>query len=76
MTFLGRSGELHVTTSVAGGDPGYSETAKMISESAMCLAFDRKRLPEVYGVLTTAVAMGPLLRGRLMKAGMRFQVKS
>ena len=76
VTFLGRAGDLRVTTSVAGGDPGYSETAKMISESALCLALDRKKLPEAYGVITTAVAMGPVLRERLSKAGMRFQVKS
>ncbi len=76
VTFLGRSGDLRVTTAVAGGDPGYSETAKMISESALCLALDRKKLPETYGVITTAVAMGPVLRERLVKAGMRFQVKS
>jgi short subunit dehydrogenase-like uncharacterized protein len=76
VTFLGRAGELRVTTSVAGGDPGYTETAKMISESALCLALDRKKLPESYGVITTAIAMGPVLRERLVKAGMRFQVKS
>jgi short subunit dehydrogenase-like uncharacterized protein len=76
VTFLGRAGDLRVTTSVAGGDPGYGETAKMISESALCLALDRKKLPDAYGVITTAVAMGPVLRERLVKAGIRFQVKS
>ncbi len=76
VTFLGRSGDVRVTTSVAGGDPGYAETAKMISESALCLALDRKKLPDAYGVLTTAVAMGPVLRERLVKAGIRFQVTS
>jgi len=29
-----------VVTEVSGGDPGYSETSKMISEAALCLAND------------------------------------
>lgn len=59
---------------VAGGEPGYQETSKMIAESALCLALDRDKLPSRYGVLTTAAAMGPILRARLMAAGMRFEV--
>jgi short subunit dehydrogenase-like uncharacterized protein len=75
VTFLGRAGSTEATVIVRGGDPGYTETAKMISESALCLALDRDRLPSRYGVLTTASAMGPLLRERLVKAGMTFEAR-
>lgn len=61
-----------VRTEVAGGDPGYGETAKMLAESALCLALDD--LPETAGQVTTAAAMGDALRFRLVQAGMRFRV--
>jgi saccharopine dehydrogenase (NAD+, L-glutamate forming) len=59
-------------TRVSGGDPGYTETAKMLSEAALALAFDD--LPETAGQVTTAVAMGDALLTRLQKAGMGFEV--
>ncbi len=55
-------------------DPGYGETAKMISESAVCLALD-KRTSEG-GVLTPASAMGMVLVERLRAAGMTFTATS
>jgi short subunit dehydrogenase-like uncharacterized protein len=61
-----------VVTEVSGGDPGYGETAKMLGESAMCLAYDR--LPAGSGQLTTAVAMGQPLIDRLVAAGIEFRV--
>lgn len=70
--FLGRGGGVRVTTEVSGGDPGYGETAKMLAESALCLAFDR--LPKKAGVLTPAQAMGNALIERLQKAGIQFRV--
>ncbi len=54
--FRARVDERMVQTQVSGGDPGYGETSKMLSESALCLAFDE--LPERAGQLTPAVAMG------------------
>jgi short subunit dehydrogenase-like uncharacterized protein len=63
-----------VTTQVAGGDPGYTETAKMLSESALCLAFDDN--PSTAGQVTTAVAMGQNLLDRLVRAGLAFRVIS
>ncbi len=68
--FLGEGGGERVETQVSGGDPGYDETAKMLAESAMCLATDD--LPETAGQVTTAVAMGDALIDRLQKAGIRF----
>jgi short subunit dehydrogenase-like uncharacterized protein len=73
VTFVGEGGGKRVVTEVSGGDPGYSETSKMLAESGLCLAFDE--LPQRSGQLTTAVAMGDALLERLQKAGIRFQVK-
>ncbi len=70
--FLGEGGGKRVITEVSGGDPGYGETAKMLSESALCLA--RDELPERAGQLTTAVAMGQKLIDRLQNAGIQFRV--
>ncbi len=65
-----------LVTEVSGGDPGYDETAKMLSESALCLAQDRDKLPSRAGVLTPAVAFGDVLIARLVRAGMVFRVVS
>jgi short subunit dehydrogenase-like uncharacterized protein len=73
VTFVGEGGGKRVVTEVSGGDPGYSETSKMLAESGLCLAFDE--LPQRSGQLTTAAAMGDALLERLRKAGIRFQVK-
>ena len=70
--FVGEGGGRTVSTEVTGGDPGYSETSKMISEAALCLAVDA--LPETAGQVTTASAMGPALRSRLQAAGIGFTV--
>jgi short subunit dehydrogenase-like uncharacterized protein len=57
----------------AKGDPGYAATARMLSESALSLAFDV--IPAQGGVLTPAACMGMRLVERLRKAGMTFEVK-
>jgi saccharopine dehydrogenase (NAD+, L-glutamate forming) len=72
VTFVGTAGGERVVTRVSGGDPGYDETAKMLAESALCLAFDE--LPATSGQVTTAAAMGDPLIERLTKAGMTFEV--
>lgn len=69
--FIGHSGKHRVETEVSGGDPGYGDTAKMLAESALCLALDT--LPKSSGFLTPAIAMGDALTTRLKKAGMKFQ---
>jgi short subunit dehydrogenase-like uncharacterized protein len=71
--FLGEGGGRQVITEVSGGDPGYGETAKMLAESALCLAFDN--LPPAAGQLTTATAMGTALTTRLTTAGVTFRVR-
>ena len=70
--FHGEGGGRKVVTEVKGGDPGYGETAKMLAESALCLAHDA--LPDRAGQLTTAAAMGDALLARLQAAGISFEV--
>ncbi len=70
--FVGQAGGQRVVTEVRGGDPGYNATAVMLSESALCLAFDV--LPSTSGQQTTASAMGAVLRNRLQAAGIAFEV--
>ncbi len=70
--FIGEGGGRRVVTEVAGGDPGYGETAKMLAESALCLATDD--LPPTAGQVTTAVAMGDALIERLQRQGITFNL--
>lgn len=72
VTFIGEGGGRRIATEVVGGDPGYDETAKMLAESGLCLAFDE--LPETAGQVTTAQAMGDALLSRLQKAGIGFRL--
>jgi short subunit dehydrogenase-like uncharacterized protein len=55
------------------GDPGYKSTAKMLGESALCLAYDN--LPGGGGVLTPSVAMDGKLLERLRAAGLFFDAR-
>lgn len=55
-------------------DPGYDETAKMLGQSALCLAQDGASLDAPGGVLTPASAMGMHLVERLRQQGIRFDV--
>jgi saccharopine dehydrogenase (NAD+, L-glutamate forming) len=70
--FFGEGGGERVHTEVSGGDPGYGETAKMLGESALCLALDD--LPATAGQVTTAHAMGDALIARLDAGGITFRV--
>jgi short subunit dehydrogenase-like uncharacterized protein len=69
--FVGEADGRRVHTKVSGGDPGYTETAKMLAESALCLAYDAN--PVTAGQVTTAVAMGEHLTARLQAAGIGFE---
>lgn len=77
----GRCGGRTVSVSVRGGDPGYGETAKMVSEAALCLARERARTETAVpapmtGVLTPAAALGLPLVARLRVAGIQFEVEA
>ena len=69
-----RRGGQTVRTRVSGGDPGYGETAKMLGESALCLALDDN--PPTAGQVTTAQAMGENLLARLQSraSGSRYRL--
>jgi saccharopine dehydrogenase (NAD+, L-glutamate forming) len=69
--FVGEGDGRTVHTRVSGGDPGYTETSKMLAESALCLALDDN--PSTAGCVTTAQAMGENLMARLVAAGIRFE---
>ncbi|MFC6018218.1 saccharopine dehydrogenase family protein [Plantactinospora solaniradicis] len=72
LRFVADSGDRRVVTEVAAADPAYGGAAKMLAESALCLALDP--LPPSAGQVTTAVAMGDALRARLDEAGIGFRV--
>jgi short subunit dehydrogenase-like uncharacterized protein len=69
--FIGQHGDdqlIYVASDRA--DPGYGSTAKMLGESALCLALDPLTSPG--GLITPALAMGPHLLSRLRRAGLTF----
>ncbi len=56
-------------------DPGYGSTAKMLGQSALCLAFDPPGPgPAAGGSLTPSIAMGAALVRRLRAVGMTFEL--
>ena len=74
VTFHVESGTRRFVTQVSGGDAGYTETAKMLAETALCLVLDRARLPAFTGVVTPAMGVGEALVDRLQRAGIVFRV--
>ncbi len=56
------------------GDPGYQATSVLLGECALALALDRDALPDRFGVLTPAAAMGDVLLARLPAAGVTLEV--
>ncbi|HEX6241540.1 MAG TPA: saccharopine dehydrogenase NADP-binding domain-containing protein, partial [Polyangiales bacterium] len=73
VTFQGSAAGKQVTCQVTGGDPGYGETAKMLAESALSLAFDRDQQPPHVSIVTPAAALGRPLIERLQRAGIGFR---
>ena len=57
----------------AQGDPGYTATAVMLGQTALCLALEEDRLPARAGVLTPATALGMPLVERLRAAGHTYE---
>lgn len=68
-----------LVTEVSGGDPGYTETSKMVSEAALLLV-EKDELPQLGrnegygGVLTPAFAFGQPLMNGLKARGIRFHL--
>jgi len=73
------SSQIHVKSIMRGqGDPGYSLSSIMVSESALALLLDYDSLPSLGrqgGVLTSMSAMGDVLIERLKNTG-RFKFES
>ena len=69
--FVARSMKSEAEIEISGGDPGYGETAKLISESALCIIKERDKLVNNRGVLTPMECMGDLLIERLKKNGIK-----
>ena len=54
-------------------DPGYKDTARMVSEAGLCLAFDTDKLPtQGGGFFSPSIGMGDALLERLCKTGCQF----
>ena len=72
--FVARSKSSEIEIEISGGDPGYQETAKFVSESALCIIKDRNSLLNDKGVLSPMECMGDLLVKRLKKSGIKITV--
>ena len=56
-------------------DPGYSATAKMITESALSIILNEQDIPTNAGVLTPATGIGMILAERLKNNGITFNLE-
>lgn len=72
--FVAEGGGRRAVTEVRGGDPGYDETSKMISECGLCLTSSRSSLPSQGGFSTPAAAFGDVLIDRLEREGISFRL--
>jgi len=76
MRILGKNDRHQLTVKVTGDrDPGYGSTAKMLAQSALCMAYDIDKSDLSGGFWTPSTAMGDQLIGRLRKySGLTFEV--
>jgi short subunit dehydrogenase-like uncharacterized protein len=76
MRILGKNDQHKLVAKVTGDrDPGYGSTAKMLGQSALCMAFDIDKSDLPGGFWTPATAMGDRLIERLSKhAGLTFDI--
>lgn len=75
MRILGKDEQHQLTVKVTGDrDPGYGSTAKMLAQSALCIAYDIDKSDLPGGFWTPSTAMGDQLIRRLCKyAGLTFE---
>tara|TARA_B100000700_G_scaffold185389_1_gene204270 strand:+ start:156 stop:1250 length:1095 start_codon:yes stop_codon:yes gene_type:complete len=71
--FIGEGENETVKTIISGGDPGYGETSKFISEIALCIINDFSKLKHTKGILTPIECTGDLLIKRLTNAGIKIK---
>ncbi|MGM0817977.1 MAG: saccharopine dehydrogenase family protein [Actinomycetota bacterium] len=70
VTSVATAGGRQATSEVAGGDPGYGETAVILAEAALALAAGEGLAT---GACGPAEALGPPLRERLRAQGLRLE---
>lgn len=63
-------------TEVKGGDPGYGETSKFISELALAIILDYNKLNNTKGVISPAECGGKIFLERLINSNIKFSHKS
>lgn len=73
LNFIGKLSNKTVKASVSGGDPGYTETAKMLSEAALTLIENPEEFLGKGGVMTPAGALGEKYLQRLIDQGIQFK---
>ena len=69
VTIIGKTESKEVHTTISGGDPGYDETAKFISEMGLCILTQTNDLLQKNGILTPVECTGDLMIDRLKNAG-------
>jgi len=67
-TLIGSDKNSEVTTIIKGGDPGYGDTSKFISEMALCILLQKDELLNSAGILTPVECTGELMYDRLINA--------
>ncbi|CDJ38187.1 saccharopine dehydrogenase, putative [Eimeria tenella] len=67
-------GTLRAAVGSSWGDPGYSETAKMIAETALAVALELSCCSKLTGTLSPAAAVGEPLIRRLRDKGLQCEV--
>ena len=71
--FVGEGQDEQIISKLSGGDPGYGETAKFISEMALCILNQFEQLNKKTGIRTPVECTGDLMISRLKNAGIKFE---
>ena len=74
-TLIGKTEKQKIITTVMGGDPGYGETSKFVTEMGLALILNKDQLNHKKGVLTPAACAGDVILKRLQKSGIEFSHK-
>ena len=71
--FVGQGNNEKVKVQLSGGDPGYGDTAKFITELALCITNQYELLNKKKGIVTPVECTGELMIDRLKNAGIKFE---
>ena len=75
VTLISKNKTQMATTTISGGDPGYGETSKFISETALAIILDKEKLVKEKGILTPIECAGDALVDRLKNAGISIKTE-